>query len=204
MKTPNYMSITLVANGFQPIFEYGRFICLLTVTGKTSILLGMDDDAPKLFYPGMTIDCHDRHFGKVVLANPGAGAATVEMTIGETEIVDNRGNVAMGTMATTLTAILARLAGVATMVQPTIIGLPASPAAGGLILAVNATRKKAVVEASLTNPGNVYLGNAAAHSSDVDCFAMLAPGQAWFDEYYQGAVYGSGSDAAEQVVAYSE
>jgi hypothetical protein len=90
------------------------------------------------------------------------------------------------------------------MVQPTIIGLPASPAAGGLILAVNAARKKCVVEASLTNPGNVYLGNAAAHSSDVDCFAMLAPGQAWFDDYYQGAVYGSGSDAAEQVVAYSE
>jgi len=204
MMTPNYMSIVVAANGWFPIFEYGRFICLLTVTGKTSIRMGLDDDAPKLFYPGMTLDCHDRHFGKVVLANPGAGAATVELTIGETELVDNRANVALSTMATTLTAILARLAGVATMTQPTIITLAATGGAGTVILAANAARRKVIIEAALTNMGNVYLGNAAAHASDADCFAMLSPGQAWSDDVYQGGIWGVGSDAAQKVVGYQE
>jgi hypothetical protein len=204
MKTPAYYSLTIAANGFQTINENGQFICLLASTGKASILIGLDDERPQLFYPGCTLDCGLRTYHKILLSNPGVGAAVVEIVVGDTRLIDNRDSIALGTMAATLTAILARLAGVAAMTQPTIITLAVTGGAPTVIFAANANRRKVVIEAALTNSGTVYLGSAATHCSDVDCLAMLAPGQAWSDDVYQGGVWGVGNDATQQVVGYQE
>lgn len=209
MKTPAYYSVTIAANDFQVINENGQFICFLACTGKTSILIGLDDDRPQLFYPGCTLDCGKLSYHKILLSNPGAGAAVVEITVGDTRLIDNRDSIALGTMSTTLTAILARLAGTAAITQTALITLPTSPAAGQIIFATNSNRKRASVEGALMNSvtggpntGIVYLGITAARCTAADCFAQLAAGQPWSDDAYQGAVYGSGSDASQQVVVY--
>jgi hypothetical protein len=204
MKTPQNYTMTVAANGRQVINESGQFVRLLACTGKTSVLVGLDDDPPQLWYPGRGVDSGNLRYNKIVISNPGAGAAVVEIEVGDSRSIDDREPIALATISTTLTAILARLGGVAAMTQPTIITLPATGGAGQVIFAANATRVKLSIEAALTNTGTVYLGNAAAHCSDADCFAMLAAGQPCPEDRYQGAVYGVGSDAAQQVVAYQE
>jgi len=201
MLTPQNYTMSIPANGFQVINESGQFVRLIACTGKTSVLVGLDDDPPQLWYPGKGVDVGVNHYDRIKISNPGAGAAVVEIEVGNSRSIDDRGQVALAGMAATLTSILAYLthSGSCTQVGP--LTLAASPGPGTPIVINSASRKELFIQAALTNTGTVYLGRAAANCKDSDCFAVLAPGQSFFSTMWYGGVWGVGSDAAQQVSA---
>jgi hypothetical protein len=203
MKTPIYHNPTLAPGAYLEIYEYGQFLCLLSISGATTIMLGLDNEPPQVMYSRKSLDCGDVRYSKIVLYNPAALPVTLELTVGDTRTIDSGADTFAAILAV-LSTIALRLGGAATMTQPTIITLAATGGAATLIFAANLNRQKISIQAALTNTGTVYLGNAAAHCSDADCFAMLAPGQPCPEDKYQGAVYGVGNDAAQQVVVYEE
>jgi len=202
MKTPTYHSLTIGAGAYAEIREYGRFVRLVSIAGAATVQMAFDEDLLQTFEPGISIDCEDQHYTRILFYNPAGVAVTVRLLVGDTRLLDDSQDSAA--MAAALAAIQARLAGVAAMTQGVVQTLAATGGAGDLILAASATRRRIVIEASPSNTGFVYLGNAAANCSDADCFAILAPGQAWSDDFYLGAVYGVGSDATQQITRSQE
>lgn len=200
MKTPTYHTLTIGAGAYAEIRGYARFVRLVSITGAATVRMAFDNDALQTFQPGISIDCEDQHWTRILFYNPAGVAVTVVLLEGDTRVLDDSQDSAA--MAATLTSILARLAGVATMTQGVVQTLAATGGAGDLIFAANANRRRVVIEASLANVGYVYLGNAVGNCSDADCFAMLAPGQSWSDDFYTGAIYGVGSDATQQITRY--
>jgi len=203
MKTPQYYTFNLAANGLVRIRAYGQFVSLLACAGKTSVLIGFDEDPPQLMYPGKAIDCGLVHYESILVSNPGAGIAGVELTVGDSRIIDNANtSVLLTLISTTLTTISAALARSSLSLQVPPLTLAITPGPGTPILAAATTRKEVFVEASLLNTGTVYLGKAAANCKDSDCFAMLAPGQAFYAQFFTGGIWGVGSDATQQVTAF--
>lgn len=203
MKTPQPVSVTLIAGQRLDVAIYGTWVCFQTIAGVgvTTISWAVDNDSLQNIEARKTVGPFAEHYNLIHLYNPAAVPVSVTLYAGETPVQDNGAD---ATLLAVLSAISARLAGVATLTQSVVATLPATGGAGQLIFAANPNRKKLSIEAALTNTGTVYLGNAAAHCSDVDCLAQLAAGQPCPEDTYQGAVYGVGSDAAQQVVCYQE
>lgn len=199
MKTPVYITRTLTAGAYDTIWQYGRYICVQTITGVTSLQIGLDEDPRATIFPRKNIDCGNVPYQCIRLHNPGVVSATITMYVGGVKVEDAGDD---ASVLAVLTTIASRLAGVATLTQPVIGALPVAPAAGVQILAANASRRRMSIQASLGNVGTVYLGKTAAKCTAADHFAQLAPGQTCPEDYYTGAIFGAGTDAADTVAVY--
>jgi hypothetical protein len=202
MKTPTYFSFTIPTLQRQEIHFYGRYICIQSISGVgvSSLQFALDEDPLSTIFPRKTIDVGDKPYTRIWFYNPAGVSVTIALYVGDSQIEDNGDD---ASLLAVLNAINTRLAGVAALTTHVRVGpLAVAPAAGTSIVAANASRRRVCVEASLTNVGTVYLGQIAAGCTAADHFAELAAGQSWFCDYYTGAVFGAGTDAADTVVVY--
>jgi hypothetical protein len=197
-------TVVVPANRITPVPMSGSHVYVRTCSAA-SVGLGFDADSVQICIAGEGYPSA-KPFNLIRVQDLSGAGTTVVLVVSDLPVVTPGGftPAAVAALQVSLTLIAASLAGVATMTQGTLLTLAATGGAGTLIFAANATRKKLSIQAALTNTGTVYLGNAAAHCSDVDSFAQLAAGQPCPEDRYLGAVYGVGSDAAQQVVRYEE
>lgn len=195
--TPQPYEFTLAAGARLTLHDYNRMITFIDVTSGHSLQWAIGDEPTVEVMEGLTYELpQDQHLSKIQFYNAGAANCTVKFILSEGRVLGDRMNI-----SDVLEEIRDRLAGEATMTQLSETTVAATGSTGTSLFAANASRKRALVVASLANGGYVYLGDDNSVSA-TNYFAVLAPGGSWLDENYQGAVYAVGGAAGYKVGGY--
>jgi len=173
----------------------GKWVTVLTATAA-NVFLGFDKNQPQLIFPGIGYPGPKTGFRSVRLLC--VAGATVTITIADEPLAGQNGPL-LTAMAASLADIAQEISGGGAPTQLADLLLPASPAAGSQIFAVNAAETEIEITAPRSNAGTVYLGITAARCTDVDKFCTLGPGGIWYSNRAKHAVFGSGSDAFQVV-----
>jgi hypothetical protein len=197
MLTPQYLARTILAGAQdQAIQRYGRFISILSISAST-ITLAIDDEPPQQIVNGLQIDCENRRYKQIRLANVGGAPSTVILMLSETPLRDLRGDALTGAMAASLANIEQEINGSDAPTQVADLLLPITPGPGLQIFAANAARTEVEVTSPRKNAGTIYLGITAARATLVDNFYTLSPGGIWYSDRAKHAVFACGSDALQ-------
>jgi hypothetical protein len=203
MLTPRYHTVTIAAGQFAAINNYGRYITIVSISAST-ITIAVDDDTPQQIINGLQIDCEERKYKRITLANVGGVGSTVVLYLSLTRIIDTREQAGLAGIAASLASIdadLDRLAGVAALTQLAEVNVAATGGVGTQLFAANANRRMVQVVPAETNLGYIYVGRTNAVSA-ANWLDVLAPGEVWFDQYYQGAVFAVGNDGNQFAGGY--
>jgi hypothetical protein len=199
MKTPQYITRTLLAGGFASITAPGRYLTIASISAST-ISVGLDGDTPeRVIAGGRTYNA--RGFRLLRVQNTGAVPSTFVFVVSEDEysLSDSANAVILAAISSSLLGMEQEIIGGPATAQLADLLLPITPGPGLQIFAANALRKEIEITAPETNAGYVYLGITAARSTAVDKFVVLYPGGIWWSEREKGAIFGCGSDALENV-----
>lgn len=204
MKTPRYVSRTLAAGGFTSVTVPGRYLTVSSISAST-FLVGFDGETPEQVIPGGRTYV-ERGFRLLRIQNTGGAAGTIVFVVSEDEysLVDAANAAVLAAIAASLVGIDAdtnRLLGVAAATQLADTLLAATGGLGTSLFAANAARRIVEVQALESNTGLVYVGRTNAVAA-ADKMAVLPAGASWYDEYYTGAVFAVGNDAAQSVCGY--
>lgn len=137
-------------------------------------------------------------FYRIFLTNAAQASKTITLTVGRAapfEIIDNRSAV---NQTTVLEDILAQLEGAAT---PETWGSDITVGTSAVsLLASNADRKSAIIQADLANTGIIYIGFDNTVGSSKKVVALL-PGGVYSVDDYLGQIYGISGVAGQKVSA---
>lgn len=204
MKTPRYYSRTIAAGAYTQIAGPGRYVTIASISAST-IVLSIDGESENQIIAGQKLVQPDS-FNLLRFRNSGGVASTIVVIISDEDVnlVEAANAAILAAIAASAASIDAdtnRLLGVAaaTVIADTVVA--ATGGAGTLLAAANPARRMIEIQALETNGGLVYIGKDATVSA-TNKMAVLPAGASWYDEYYTGAVYAVGNDAAESVCGY--
>jgi hypothetical protein len=206
MKTPRYFSRAIAAGAFVQIGARGNYLIVASISAST-IVVSLDGENEEQVIAGQKIYCRQA-FSLLRIRNSGGAPATIVFFVTEDamDLVDAANAAVLAAIAASVAGVDAdtnRLLGIAagTLLADTTVA--ATGGVGTLLFAATATRRLVQIQALTTNGGTIYLGFTNAVSS-VSKIAELPAGASWYEEYYTGAVYAVGNDAAEVVCGYQE
>ena len=187
-------SLTLTTGQIVPVIEVASFFMLISNTGALNIRISIDNDPFSEFPIGYEYrEKGDEHYKKITFQNPNAGTVVIEYIM-------STGLVRSSPAMLALTEILEELQGVSTGASYDTeknIGVAQSQ-----VLAVNAARHSANVQAKSTNSGIIYIGYDALVTS-VKWVAELQAGQAYSFDDWLGTIHAIAT-AADQKLGFGE
>lgn len=206
MKTPQYITRTLAAGAFASVAAPGNYLTVASISAST-FAVGLDGETPaQVIAGGRTFVKRGFHLLRIQNTGGVAGTLVIVVTEDEYSLSDSANVAVLAAIAASVAGIDSdtnRLLGVAagTVLADTTVA--ATGGVGTLLFAASATRRLVQIQALTTNGGTVYLGFTNTVSA-VNKIAELPAGASWYEEYYTGAVYAVGNDAAEVVCGYQE
>ncbi len=187
-------SLTLTTGQILPVNEVASFFMLISNTGALNIKISIDNDPFSEFPIGYEYrEKGDENYDKITFQNPNAGTVVIEYIM-------STGLVRSSPAMVALSDILEELQGVSTGASYDTeknIGVAQSQ-----VLAVNAARHSANVQAKSTNSGIIYIGYDALVTS-VKWVAELQPGQAYSFDDWLGTIHAIAT-AADQKLGFGE
>jgi hypothetical protein len=195
MLTPRYITKTINSGASETVRTYGRHILIVSISAST-MTLSIDDDPPQQIAVREHIDCEDRKYNRITLANTGLVVSTITLFVSEVfvDLQSDDGQI-LAALAASAANIEQEVAGSATATQKVATNVARTGVGNTLIFAANVNRTEVEISAPESNGGYVYLGISGAHCAVADCFFVLYPGGVWWTDRYKGAIYACGSDA---------
>jgi len=197
MKTPQEHTITIASGAYYDLCDFNRMVTFYDVTLGATLNWGIDDDPKQRAREGFAYELPEHEtFKRIRLFNDGAASLTVVVTLAEGRVYDNRSQ-----LSELLDSIDDRLDGETALTQLADTAVAATGAAGTLLFAANADRKRVVLQACEGNGDYVYIGKDNT-VSDVNKMGFLSARGSILEVTYQGAIYAVGGVAAQEVCGY--